>query len=220
MIDVGDNGYPVKIRLVTDTRKITDRYVVLSHRWGEEGRKPHSFKTLTSNLQSFEGRIDFSELPQTFQDAVIVTRELGVRLLWIDSLCIIQDSERDWVAESAKMDKVFNSAYCTIAASRAGSTTEGFLGMREERTTVEITKPGSVSFYVSEMIDNFRGDIEEGKLNQRGWVLQERALSRRTIYFSERQIYWECRVGVRCETLGRIFKSVFSLTPCMVPYIH
>lgn len=205
LIDVGDRTSQPFVRLECDTRCVNAKYFALSHQWGAAGMEP-SFKTLSNNLGCFKESIDLYTLPRTFQDAVIVTRELGVRFLWIDSPCIIQDSEEDWVAESAKMGHIFNSAYCTIAASRANSTAEGFLGPRQERTTVEIRRPENATFYVSEMIDDFRGDIEEGKLNRRGWVLQERALSRRTIYFGERQTYWECGWGVRCETLSRIIK--------------
>ncbi len=62
------------------------------------------------------------------------------------------------------------------------------------------------AYFVCETIDDFFRDVEQSELNQRGWVLQERALSRRTIYFTERQSYWECGGGVRCETMTRMKK--------------
>ncbi|KAI1480201.1 HET-domain-containing protein [Daldinia eschscholtzii] len=218
VIDVGDEGQQY-IRLKCDTSSTRDIYVVLSHRWGKPTGQPR-FGTLCANIESFKDYINLDDLPQTFKDAVIVTRHLGIKFLWIDSLCIIQDSAEDWITESAKMDEIFNSAYCTIAASSAGSTTEGFLRERQERETVVIQKDEADPLYISEVIDNFRGDIEEGELNQRGWVLQERALSRRTIYFSERQMYWECGLGVRCETLTRLYnlKSAFLGDPNFPEY--
>jgi hypothetical protein len=60
--------------------------------------------------------------------------------------------------------------------------------------------------YVCDAIDDFNRDVENGQLNRRGWVLQERALARRTIYFADRQTYWECGQGVRCETLTKMNK--------------
>ncbi|OTB13671.1 hypothetical protein K445DRAFT_368493 [Daldinia sp. EC12] len=189
VIDVGDVGQQY-IRLKCDTSSTKDIYVVLSHRWGKPTGQPR-FGTLCANIESFKDYINLDDLPQTFKDAVIVTRHLGIKFLWIDSLCIIQDSAEDWITESAKMDEIFNSAYCTIAASSAGSTTEGFLRERQERETVVIQKDEADPLYISEVIDNFRGDIEEGELNQRGWVLQERALSRRTIYFIWLISYYE-----------------------------
>jgi hypothetical protein len=50
-------------------------------------------------------------------------------------------------------------------------------------------------------MDKFQVDVLGGTLNTRAWVLQERALSRRTLHFTDRQTYWECGGGVRCETL-------------------
>ncbi|OXV05317.1 hypothetical protein Egran_06915, partial [Elaphomyces granulatus] len=71
------------------------------------------------------------------------------------------------------------------------------------------------TFYVCEAIDDFRSDVELGDLNKRGWVFQERALSRRTIYFTKTQVYWECGKGVQCETLTKMFnlKSSFLADP-------
>lgn len=105
------------------------------------------------------------------------------------------------------METVFSSAYCVIAASRATGTSSGFLGERPSRKFVKFeAKPPENTFYVCEAIDDFQSDVIDGHLNKRGWVLQERALARRTIYFTEHQTYWECGEGVRCETLTRMKK--------------
>lgn len=69
------------------------------------------------------------------------------------------------------------------------------------------------SYFVCETIDDFSRDVDQSELNQRGRVLQERALSRRTIYFTERQSYWECGGGVRCEMMTRMKKYVPLLYP-------
>ncbi|KAK0375216.1 hypothetical protein CLIM01_07438 [Colletotrichum limetticola] len=58
-------------------------------------------------------------------------------------------------------------------------------------------------FHVCEHVDKFEGDVEQGELNQRSWVLQERALSRRTLHFTSDQTYWECGQGIRCETFTK-----------------
>ncbi|GJC89928.1 hypothetical protein ColLi_12766 [Colletotrichum liriopes] len=63
-------------------------------------------------------------------------------------------------------------------------------------------------FHVCEVIDNFDLDVEQGELNKRAWVLQERALSRRTIHFAHNQTYWECGEGIRCETLTKTAKQL------------
>ncbi|KAJ4865530.1 heterokaryon incompatibility protein (HET) domain-containing protein [Trichoderma breve] len=144
--------------------------------------------------------IPYRALPKTFQDAVTVTRALGVPYLWIDSLCIIQEDEKDWETEAIRMEEVFSFAYCTIAASRGTSSLSGFLGKRKPRAYAKIQTSGG-PLYLAEAIDDFHADVEQSELSKRGWVLQERALSCRTIYFTATQIYWECGQGICCETL-------------------
>ena len=87
------------------------KYATLSHRWGS-GR----FLCLTgSNLGSLRTGMLLSVLSPTFQHAVAVTKQLGIRYLWIDSLCIVQDSKEDWRSESARMSSVYNHSTLTIA---------------------------------------------------------------------------------------------------------
>jgi hypothetical protein len=179
------------------------KYLALSHRWGAPTQH-RKFCTLTSNIEDYKKGIAIDEMPKTFQDAIAITRSLGVPYLWIDSLCIIQDNE-DWDHESRLMERVFSSAYATIAATCSSGTEDGFMKPRPDRQCVRIGRENS-AYYVCEAIDNFHDDVDQAALNKRGWVLQERALSRRTIHFTERQCYWECGDGVRCETLTRMKK--------------
>ncbi|KAK0732546.1 hypothetical protein B0T21DRAFT_369182 [Apiosordaria backusii] len=120
------------------------------------------------------------------------------------------------------METVFSMAYCVIAASRAKGTSSGFLSPRPVRKYVALNaaagqrrdlangKEGENTVYVCEAIDNFQADVIDGPLNKRGWVLQERALARRTVYFTERQTYFECGAGVRCETLTKMTNNQSS----------
>jgi hypothetical protein len=121
-------------------------------------------------------------------------------------LCIIQDDDDDWERESGKMERVFSDAYCTIGASSGRSSLEGFLGDRTPRDYVQLQTQSAGALYVCPAIDDFHRHVELGELNRRGWVLQERALSRRSIYFTSTQVYWECGKGVQCETLARLYK--------------
>lgn len=104
------------------------------------------------------------------------------------------------------MEAVFSSAYCVIAASRATGTSDGFLKSRPDREFVRFERGSEDPVYICDVIDDFNHDVIRGILNKRGWVLQERALARRTIFFAEKQTYWECGEGVRCETLTKMRK--------------
>ncbi|OTA87085.1 hypothetical protein M434DRAFT_375966 [Hypoxylon sp. CO27-5] len=204
LLDVGTSTSPA-IRLITTNGQPDSAYVALSHCWGNVPENLRFF-TNRGNIRSHEEGIYFKTLPKTFQDAVTVTRGIGIQYLWIDSLCIIQQDIEDWGTNAGRMETVFSSAYCTIAASSASSYLEGFIHDRKDRPCV-IIKKGDMRAYVCKYIDNFHYDVEQAVLNKRGWVLQERALSRRTIHFTSNQVYLECGDGVQCETLARLHNS-------------
>ena len=202
-----------------ETSKLADqgkhvRYIALSHPWGDpEDCEP--FKTTQDNIGEHMENIDEEELPQNFRDAIEVTRGLGQSYLWIDSICIRQRSEGDegdFHAEAEHMQGIFSSAYCVIAASSATNMDDGFLDNRELQTIVTWSPRNSKGdksnqFHISRVVDDFDHDVGESHLSRRGWVLQERALARRTLYFTNNQAYFECGVGIRCETLSKLKRS-------------
>lgn len=93
-----------------------ERYATLSHCWGSS---PIKKKLIISKIEDMRAGVSVSELPRTFQDAIVVARKLGLRYLWIDSLCIIQDSpgDVDWAHESSLMNDVYGNSSCNISAT-------------------------------------------------------------------------------------------------------
>ncbi|KAK0752895.1 heterokaryon incompatibility protein-domain-containing protein, partial [Schizothecium vesticola] len=90
-------------------------YATLSHRWGTTPPTTTTMSDLQKNLK----RIYIESLPKTFREAVTFARKMGVRCLWIDSLCIIQDSAADKDREIPKMASIYSNAVFNIAASAA-----------------------------------------------------------------------------------------------------
>lgn len=201
LLDVGTEGRPY-IRLYETQPKDTMEYLALSHPWGS----PPHFCTYPTNIDEHKQQINFHSLPLTFQHAVTVTRSLGVRYLWIDSICIIQGPDGDFIHEAKHMGDVFNQAYCVLAGTSATGQRDGFLKRRKQRRAILVKQKGRAPFYICRFMDDFGRDVLNSDLNRRGWVLQERVLARRTIYFASQQIYWECGQGVRCETLTKMKK--------------
>ncbi|KAM0332206.1 hypothetical protein ACHAQA_002481 [Verticillium albo-atrum] len=203
VIDVGSTAQPL-LRLLDGKDMVTQEYIALSHCWGPR-KDLHFGKTVSENYVARQTAIDPDELPLNFQDAIEVARGLGVRYLWIDSICIIQHDKEDWKRESVRMEQVYSNSKCVLAASSAALTTDGFLRhTRKARNFVTLTSSSGVKSYVCENIDNFKQDVEESVLNTRGWVLQERALARRTIHFAAAQTYFECGEGQCCESLMKL----------------
>ena len=136
-------------------------------------------------------------LPKTFKDAIYITRKLGVNYLWIDALCIIQDSDDDWRREAATMGNVYQKAFCNLAATRASDSGGGCFWDRNpllaQACKVDFTweLPYAGSYYC---VDGslWPKNIGEAPLNRRAWVTQERILSPRILHYGEQQIFWEC----------------------------
>lgn len=102
------------------------RYVALNHRWGAS-----QHLTLTeSNLVQLRDGFHVETLPGTFRDAVFFAQHLGFRYLWIDALCIVQDSTSDWLQESQIMGDIFMNAKVTFAIHCAEDDAEGFCNAR------------------------------------------------------------------------------------------
>ncbi|KAF2810865.1 HET-domain-containing protein, partial [Mytilinidion resinicola] len=172
-------------------------YLALSHVWG----KSQFTKLTTLNIQDLQKRISPLDLSRTFLDAITVARRLGVRYLWIDSLCILQDSPEDWRIESSMMHEVYKNSLCVIAASEAS---EPHQGLFKTRDTLEFT-PFKVCFTPEDqpkdyycLLDWWKDMRKTSPLSKRGWVVQERLLSPRTIHFAT-PMFWECRELVACE---------------------
>lgn len=114
-------------------------YLTLSHCWGPPEKRPTT--TIKSNLaQRMEG-ISFWELPRTFRDAIEVTRKLGHRYLWIDSLCIVQDDEQDWAHEAGLMAKVYSHSTCTLSALSSEDSSKGLCleSLDEDRSFMDLS---------------------------------------------------------------------------------
>jgi hypothetical protein len=162
------------------------------------------------------------QLPRTFQDAIAMTRRLGVRYIWIDSLCICQDDMQDWERESARMAAVYSNTYLTIAATGSSDSAGGLFFDRSERRYYHLgasfkptgsdNKPDSTSGAVdggsmlifplptaSEVLRSFRIYMADEPLSARGWAFQERVLSRRVLHFASDQACLECLEGTIYE---------------------
>ncbi|KAL9576181.1 MAG: hypothetical protein Q9212_007316 [Teloschistes hypoglaucus] len=155
-------------------------------------------------IEEFRRGIPLSGLLRTFQDAISVTRKLGIRFLWIDSLCIIQNSSADWEEESEKMRYVYGDAFVTLAATASQDSMGGLFYGRDPALASPVKlspkwKGTSSEDFVAIPQSLWVGAVSLAPLNQRAWALQERVLSPRVIHFGREQIYWECRSMDRCE---------------------
>lgn len=186
------------------------RYATLSYCWGNDKPTARTTKeTLNSHLQC----IQLSALPRCLQDAVTVTRGLGIRYLWIDALCIIQDDSDDWAMESGMMYQIFYNSFVTIAAAASQSFNEGFLIPRRveaiDISFLSTLNPQVVGSFSLSTIPNpdqrninkspITFELQYCKWDTRGWVWQEQKLSKRLLVFGQRMIHLKCVHCTRSE---------------------
>ncbi|CZR65411.1 uncharacterized protein PAC_15311 [Phialocephala subalpina] len=207
VIDIGSSSEltPVDPFLLITNGK-TGTWVTLSHSWG--GKLP--LATTKATLEQRKITIPMAELPPTFRDAVTITRRLGFRYLWIDSLCIVQDSRKDWEIQSTKMHEIYSDAAINISASAAHNAKEGIFSSADLHRhyanpfaslhcySQEHNLEGMLYFRTDMELTPFVSVVEQ-PLHQRAWVLQETVLSPRRIDFMSSQILWSCRTLAEAE---------------------
>ncbi|WQF87944.1 Putative heterokaryon incompatibility [Colletotrichum destructivum] len=196
VIDV-EAGGTSHVRLVL-TRGVRDAYAALSHCWG--GAISPSLTTET--LRPFQDSIPVGSLPPNFCDAITITREIGLRFLWIDCLCIQQDSKSDWETESKKMGSVYRNSTVTISAMVSTGSKAGILKtdlgvpLKSEPITIGMSNINGSSRISIQRKDpdeeSLRRLDTESALQTRGWTLQEYILSPRHIMYGKSMVYWRC----------------------------
>lgn len=201
-------------------------YAALSHCWG---REPFP-RTTTANVTAHTHYgIAWDALPRTFQEAIDFTRRLGLRYIWIDSLCIIQDDPSDWEHESACMATIYQNACLVVSASHASGAHDGLYSdaagspeyathvvnytcadtslQEEQRVKVVDTESPActqVAFrrsyaHLPSPIQNQLQVSPTLPTLSRGWIYQERLLARRVLHFGPQELHWECMTESICQ---------------------
>ncbi|KAF2801490.1 HET-domain-containing protein [Mytilinidion resinicola] len=233
VLDLGapQSSLDAPIKLIEPESGTEDPYVCLSHCWGHNGQ---TLTTTTDNILDRKTSIPLDSLPPLFKDVVQITRRLGYQYLWIDSLCILQNSEKDWEWEACRMATVYSNAIFTIAALSASCSQECLsyhdenerrklgldslerFGYQESSITVAGADSNSSKVYVRAEIPHVSGPVynhqaENWPLLTRGWAYQERRLSGRILKFSKRELLWECSEHKICQCTDSQPPSLYKL---------
>jgi hypothetical protein len=191
LIDLEALCEPGNARLVVSEDYRSGEYAALSYCWGEDQQ---TMLLTTTVLDDWPERIPTEDLPPLLKDAFTVARKLNVRYLWIDAICILQDSEADKDQEIREMGKIYKNALITIAAATSSGVSTGFLEPRTcpahltvpflfplgERGTVSLAKP-VVAYRPVQALET------------RAWTLQEYLLSPRVLMYGESEVTWHCQ---------------------------
>lgn len=178
----------------TDGRKA--KWAALSYQWGTTENVELTKQSLYAFSQSLP------RLPATIADAIRITRALGIQYLWIDALCIMQDSDADWAAEAVKMSEYYGGAIITIIAANSPHSQFGILHSRPRilDCTVPFRSPHAAAGGHSPQVrlrsfgtaHASAASFSKSGWRRRGWTLQEELFSVRKLIYTEHQMLWEC----------------------------
>lgn len=183
------------------------RYIALSYVWGQAA----ILKLSEDNAEKFERpgslKQHMADLSKTVQDAIHVVRSMGERYLWVDRLCIIQDSPRK-DEQIAKMDSIYGAAVLTIVAAYGSDANAGLRGVRTGSRNFSQSAATIWHDLTLVAAAPSPGDITESIWATRGWTYQEQLLSQRLLVFTtEGQAVWQCASSHLLEDTSSIIKA-------------
>ncbi|KAH7360820.1 heterokaryon incompatibility protein-domain-containing protein [Rhexocercosporidium sp. MPI-PUGE-AT-0058] len=202
----------------TTASDIGAQYAALSYCWG---KTPQTMLTLSTVPDYTSTGLSITSLPRTLRDAIHVTRSLAIPYLWIDSLCIIQDSTHDKAIEISAMPSIYKNAIVTISAASSADCGDGFLSARSDiavHRDTSLILPYSMNeakhedMSLDEIFESAEGPQDVGAvflsmdetmgfglkafseevISKRAWTLQESWLAPRLLVFGEGPLGWQC----------------------------
>lgn len=235
------DGGEIGMRLV-DKSDVEGIYACLSYCWGSN---PQRSMTTTANQNKYRHSIPWEELPSTISDAIKLCHKLRFEYIWVDSLCIVQDDQQDWLREASDMARIYSRSALTLAIHLCDDASESFLQKRlldtEQwsdgpfgcaRIAFNDSNTGDKhnmyfwqdeSFKGSRFIDLCWGSITDFRRNgtsgawlSRAWTFQEWFLSPRVLHIHAMTV-WDC-----FESRGNELEDRFLARegiPRALPYI-
>lgn len=213
VIDIGHNEDNTFSPFLHESTNQIAPYAALSHCWGST----QIIITTLSTLLAHKTHVPFSSLSKTFQDALKITYKLGLRYIWIDSLCIIQDSLADWEIESQKMASIYRNSTVTICAAKSKDGNGGCFVEGPRTTTlkqldaetnceivVQVRKCPSHEGFEDTSFFHITNNLP---LFARAWTFQEELLATRILYYCPEEIVFQCKTDMDCQC-GEISSSL------------
>ncbi|KIV83444.1 hypothetical protein PV11_05468 [Exophiala sideris] len=192
-------------------------YASLSHCWGTWGAKENPVLLIENLAARQQQGLELNSFPKTFRDAIRIAGSLGINWIWIDSLCIIQNSTSDWLKGASLMDQTYQHAVLNISADHGEDSRAGCFVERHPLDIRPIqfeSSKSKVSWQVT-----FNGTFRWTRTSpsfHRAWIMRERQLARRILHFTNKEVVWECcgvgNSSFASESLpgGAPFKTVFD----------
>ncbi|KAK1655156.1 heterokaryon incompatibility protein-domain-containing protein [Colletotrichum phormii] len=223
LIKVGQIDDDMARLVISDGLPSTTSYIALSYCWGPPSVSKPQLITTAATLADRQTKIPLPEMPETIRDSVVFARHMGIKYIWIDALCIIQDDAEDWAKEAALMFAVYRHATLTVVAAAGDTSHSGFLQRSRAGPSVLVPfqsnkKEAKVSgTYVLSGLNEHRtwdADYTSHMHNRawatRAWTYQEDLMSTRVLYFDNHTSYFRCQSERRLEHSTKVYDNVQS----------
>jgi hypothetical protein len=189
-----DVGYPIRIVEPQRGKEPPPKFLYLSACWGGD----FALRLTASNYSVLREEIVLEKLPKTIRDAILVARGMQIPYIWVDSLCILQDSLSDWSGEAGLLKDYLQGCAFTLGAASSPSLAAGFLNFRDDQRcyTFDITSVGSLAgtkVHIRPSLPPVWNSLSRSPLFSRLWTLQELTVCSRSIFFGSSNIVWNCR---------------------------
>ncbi|EPE29985.1 hypothetical protein GLAREA_01145 [Glarea lozoyensis ATCC 20868] len=171
-----------------------ESYATVSYVWGRSGNHQHSTKIANIQSRRKSGGLAsvIKTLPKALQQSIRLIRELGIRYIWIDALCIVQDSSHSWNLNARAMHLIYGNAIFTLCAADGLDVKTGLLALDENHQPAQwfaaSVQGANLMLHQSPEVN-----IEASQWNKRAWTFQERLLSKRCLIFTSGRVYFQCR---------------------------
>ena len=180
-----------------------DSYSAFSHCWG----KAKTIKLTQHSLADLSAGCLVEDLPTSYKEAIKASMALGIEHIWIDSLCILQESVTDWRHEAARMSDIYGNATLTICASAAAENSQSSFATRDLSLIPPVqvaaqwneAEPTVTEAYFLVNEQSYETDVVQSPLASRAWAAQESYLATRKLCLTERQLWWVCKHVFACE---------------------
>ncbi|KAI1083605.1 heterokaryon incompatibility protein-domain-containing protein [Whalleya microplaca] len=188
------------VSLYVSTGSETGEYATLSYCWGSSGSR---LETTSANFQDHRSGIPLGAFPETLRDAICFVKAVGIRFLWIDALCIIQDGDggKDWAEQAAAMTTIYQGGILNVSALHGEDCTSGLKPKKLSDVCLRVGTALSLEakqniYFINPVYSSM--STEGRSLSKRGWAFQERLVSPATLHHTPCGMIWEC--GSRAET--------------------
>jgi hypothetical protein len=202
VIDVGTTQAPIARLVETDGHEGV--WAALSYCWGGV----EQLHLNSDNIEWLKNSIPTDGLAATTRDALVVARYMGIRYVWVDAICILQDSTEDWNRQASNMRRYYSDSLVVICASSAVKADAGLTTRTHSDRIIHLPTQTRSSVFRGCQVAIGSGSkdmgVEYDKLtgsphSTRGWCLQELALAPRVLYFTDVGLAWECNSMLKQE---------------------